>query len=124
MRVELLTNREVSDLMGKGLGSFRIRHLRTGIEWRSSYAGARTDHYDSTPMTPQDAAIFLSAINNNQEWLADDILVEVAPGVWVPAGLVPRMHGSIIGNAKPGAPFQSHSNVRPTTGWKVNGGHY
>jgi len=125
MSNQLLTNREVSNLMGNALASFRIRHLRTGRTWRSSYAGRREDHYDSTPMTPEDAEQYLLAFGNNvYDWIAEDVEIEVVPGIWVAAGLVPFRHGGIIGNARPGSSFNNHSNNPPVGGWKRDGGHY
>jgi len=125
MSNQLLSNREVSNLMGNALASFRIRHLRTGRIWRSSYAGMRTDHYDSTPMTPEDVAQYLLAFGNNvYDWIGEEIEVEVAPGRWAAASLVPFRHGSIIGNARPGSLFNNHSNVPPVGGWLRDGGHY
>jgi len=85
----------------------------------------RTDHYDSTPMTPEDAAAYLRAFGNRQyDWIAEDCEAEVAPNVWAALGLVPFRHGGIIGNARPGSSFNNHSNVRPSDGWKRDGGHY
>jgi hypothetical protein len=119
-----MTNREISNFMGANvISSFRIRHIRTGKVWRSSYAGARTDHYDTTPMTPDDTRICIEAFGGVQEWIADWVEVEVTPGIWAACGYVPRRHGGIIGNARPGYPFNNHSNVMPSGGWKPNGGH-
>jgi len=119
-----MTNAEFARAFPAGTASFLFRDGITGIEWRTSYVGLRTDHYDSTPMTPQDSANFLRAINNRQNWIAIWGYAQLPNGTWVDFGIVPRMHGGIIGSARPGAPFQNHSNVRPASGWKENGGHY
>jgi len=76
-------------------------------------------------MTQQDADEYEKAFGNRQyDWIGEDVEIEVAANVWAAAGLVPFSHGGIIGTARPGSRFQNHSNVRPTTGWKRNGGHY
>jgi hypothetical protein len=125
MSNQALTNRDISNLMGNVLSSFRIRHIPSGEVWRSSYAGPRTDHYDSTPMTPEDAAAYQRAFGSRQyDWIGEDCEMEVAPGVWAACGIPPFRHGGIIGTARPGSTFNNHSNVRPPAGWKRDGGHY
>ena len=118
-----MTNREFGEALPRGNVSLLVRHAVNGIEWWSSFNGIRTDHYDTTPTTPQDAANMLRANGGAQDWIAMPVWIRLPDGRWVDFGYVPRMHGSFVAGGKPGAPFQNHSNVPPAGGWKANGGH-
>jgi len=122
--VRQMTNAEFGALLPKGNCSLLVRHAINGIEWYSSFAGMRHDHYDTTPTTPKDAANMLRANGGKQDWIAMPVHIRLPNGTWVPFGYVPRMHGSFIGGANPGAPFRSLSNVLPAgQSWPENGGH-
>lgn len=122
-----LTNRQFNALIPNRAQSIRIASIdSTGVvrsTWRMSFGGHREDHYDFTPTAPQDTPIFLAANNNQQNWMAIPVAVELPDGRWAAMGLNTRMHASFQGGGRPGAPFASHSNVRPANGWKPNGGH-
>ena len=113
--VELLTNVQFNAL--KPVGSYPAYDIVSGLDYFVSFAGARSDHYDITPTTENDALIFERAIGGIplRKWRhARPTLVTHPPtGRFVCFGFAMFMHHIHIGSGRPGPRYLSFNEVGP-----------
>jgi len=118
--VELLTNAQFASLLGTGRRSVPVIDIITGIEFNLCFSGARTDHYDVTPATPEDMEKMQIANGGSLNWVARPVALKINNRM-IAGGLNTFMHHIRIGGGNPGENFPSRNeNGPPWTRW---GGH-
>jgi len=119
IEIRLCTNAEFAQLLGSKR-SIPCHDILSGISWMESFSGARSDHYDTTPTTPDDMAKLEKAVKQNLGWPARPTWYEPQPNIYVPAGSCTFMHHIRIGGGNPGPKYPSRNEQPPWTRW---GGH-
>jgi len=126
LQVHRMTPTEINRLIPNRAASYLGVDVASRRTFREMFGGHRTDHFDTTPATPTDAAIAEAIIRSDflRQWLARPTVFWLVDR-WVAFGLCYRMHHIRIGGGNPGAKYPSLNDAvarNPDGTWK-DGGH-